>query len=66
MSIQYVHPAVPHQPGGPPVTRFNFEAARMVPTLLNPEAHSPREIALGPGERIGDYTVTGPLSTASG
>lgn len=66
VSIQYVHPAVPHQPGGPPVTRFNFEAARMVPTLLNPEAHSPREIALGPGERIGDYTVTGPLSTASG
>ncbi len=66
MTLKYVRPAVPLQPGGPPVTRFNFEAARRVPTLLNPEARPLCEPELRAGERIGDYEVTGPLATASG
>lgn len=66
MSIQYLHPSAPWRPGGPPVTQFNFEAARRVPTLINPDAASPCDVALEPGMRIGEYTVTGPLSTESG
>ena len=66
MNTAVIRPAQPAQAGGAPVTLFNAEAAARVPTLPNPEANAPRDIALGEGELIGGYEVLRPLGAASG